>query len=602
MEHEELSVSYARKWGGMRGQALPVLLDRLNAETDPLGKGNTCIIASGLLNGLVFPGVSRYGIYAKSPLTGGYGESEAGGYFGPGLKGQGVESIVLTGVSEKPVYLFIQDGDIRIIEAEGIWGKETGEALDVLKEKHGKITAILIGPAGENLVRYACVTNDLHHANGRSGMGAVLGSKKVKAVVCPYPKPMRPASKDLLKELMLINEGWKENPLSKSLNEYGTIIAIEGLNEAGILPTRNFQEGVFDDASQVGGIKLNQTILKEKFGCFACAIKCKRKVEGGKLNVNPMFGGPEYETACAFGPLCGVSDLDYVAKAHELCNRLGLDTISTGSSIAWLMECVEKEIISPTEAGVKGFGDAEGMLKKIEEIAFRKGIGQILAEGIKIASEETGKRSDEFAMHVKGQELPMHDPRGKFGIALAYACSPNGADHMQFAHDPLFAKKGTYSFEMVKSLGISEPSEVLSLDNEKIVSIAYLWILYSLMNHLGMCFFAFAPRGFFPIHEIPRVVECALGWNASLWELMKMGERGLTAARLLNNKLGFNDSDDNIPNRLFESLKKGPRKGTSIPVTEFNAAKKFLYKLLGWDEKGSPRITKIVELGIMPEN
>lgn len=595
---EDISELYSRKWGGMRGLAIPVLLEKLNVDVDPLGPENPLIIASGLLTGLAFHGVPRYGMYARSPLTGAYGESEAGGFFGPALKAQGLDALVLEGISEKPVYLWIEDGKVELRDASHLWGLETGDALNLLKEEHGHITAILIGPAGEKMVRYSCVLNDLHHANGRTGMGAVMGSKRVKAVVCPFSGAAKPEDPELLKEMHKAFSGWKDLPLSWNLRVYGTSAAIEGNNEKGMLPTRNFREGVFESANDVGGIKMTENMLIDRYGCFSCAIRCKRVVKGGNYNVDPAYGGPEYETLGSFGPLCGIGELDAVAKAHELCNRYGLDTISTGVTIAWLMECVEEGILSSEETGLSGFGDVEGMLSLIDMIATRKGLGNILAEGVMRASASIGGGSERFALHVKGQEIPMHDPRGKAGISLAYALAPQGADHMQFAHDPMFAREGTFTMESMKCLGILDPVDPLDLSSSKVTPVVYLWLLWSMMNHLGMCYFVFAPRSYFPIHLIPDLVKAATGWDTSLWELLKMGERGLTGTRMINLNLGFTQKDDMIPQRLFEAIPEGPLSGSRISEEEFYAARQMYYRLLGWDEKGIPSREKLLELGL----
>ncbi|MBN1333150.1 MAG: aldehyde ferredoxin oxidoreductase family protein [Synergistales bacterium] len=595
---EELPESYARKWGGMRGLALPVLLERLSRDTDPLGPDNPLVIACGLLNGLAFHGLSRYGLYARSPLTGAYGESEAGGYFGPGLKGQGIESIVLEGRSEEPVYLWVENGEVSIRDAGFLWGLETGPAMDKLKEEHGRITAIMIGPAGEKLVRYSCVLNDLHHANGRTGMGAVMGSKRVKAIACPHPKPEEPFDRELLKKMHEAYRGWKDIPFYWALREFGTTASVEGNNDVGMLPTRNFREGVFEGASKVGCRYMNENMLIDRYACFSCAVRCKRVVSGGKHDVDPTYGGPEYETIGAFGPLCGIDDLETIAKAHEICNRTGLDTISTGATIAWWMECVEEGILSPEEAEIQGFGDTEGLLPLVRKIAAREGIGDLLAEGVRRASERIGKGSGKFALHVKGQELPLHDPRGKYGLALAYALAPGGADHMQFPHDPLFSKEGSVPMEAVKCLGVTEALPTLSLDEKKTRAVTYLWLSWSMMNHLGMCYFVFASRGYFPHTLVPSLVESALGWKTSLWELMKMAERGLTAARLVNLKLGFGAKDDILPDRLFEPIPEGPLEGKSVPEGDFWKARDLYYQFLGWDQKGIPSEAKLIELGL----
>ncbi len=595
---ETLSEKETRTWGGERGLALPVLRKRLNRETDPLSPENTLVIAAGLLNGLAFSGTCRYGVYARSPLTGALGESEAGGSFGPAMRAQGVDAIVLEAASEKPVYLWVENGSVTVHDASDLWGKTNRETFETLAARHGRISALLVGPAGERCVRYACVINDLRHANGRTGMGAVLGSKRVKAVAAPAPKAIPPVVPERLKEAQSLFAGWKENPLAWTLRETGTIAALGGLNALGILPTRNFREGTFEGAGLLNGAAYNRELLAGTHGCFACAIRCKRVPKPGARNLDPAYGGPEYETVGAFGPACGCSDLSATARAHERCNALGLDTISTGMTIAWLMEAVERGLVPPEKAGVRGFGDTEGMLALIEAIASRQGIGDVLAEGSKRASSILGFGED-FLVEVKGQELPMHDPRGKVGVALGYALAPGGADHMQMAHDTLLADAEAFGTKSVAPLGILGPMDPLSFDSEKISALVTLWTFWTFQNHLGGCHFVFAPRSAFPVEGIPLLVEAATGWKTSLWELMRMGQRSLAAARILNGKLGFGPSDDVLPKRLFEPVAGGPYQGrrTLAPET-FGEAVRLAWEMLGWDEQGNPRPGTKAALGL----
>ncbi len=594
---EELDERQRRLWGGERGLALPVLLDRLKAETDPLSPENPLVVAAGLLNGLAFSGTCRYGVYARSPLTGALGESEAGGTFGPALRCQGIDALVIEGASETPVYLWVENGTVTIHDASDLWGKTNRETMEALTARHGKISALLVGPAGERLVRYACVINDLRHANGRTGLGAVFGSKRVKAVAAPAPRAIPPENPDRLKEAAALFAGWKENPLAWGLREYGTPAALGGLNAMGILPTRNFREGVFEGAAGMNGAAYNRDLLAERHGCFACAIRCKRVSKPGDRNVDPAYGGPEYETVGAFGPACGCGDLSAAARAHERCNALGLDTISTGMTIAWLMEAVERGHLSFEKAGVRGFGDVEGMLGLVETIASREGLGDILAEGSKRAAAILGFGSD-FLVEVKGQELPMHDPRGKVGVALGYALAPGGADHMQLAHDTLMTDPEAFGTKSVASLGILDPMDPLSLDEGKLSALVTLWTYWTFQNHLGGCHFVFAPRSVFPVEGIPLLVEAATGWKTSLWELMRMGERSLAAARLLNLRLGFSSERDNLPERLYEPVKSGPYEGRSIDRKAFADAVRGAYGMLGWDEQGVPRPETLASLGL----
>jgi len=595
--NETLTEKETRFWGGERGLALPVLATRLKRETDALSPENTLVVAAGLLNGLAFSGTCRYGVYAKSPLTGALGESEAGGTFGPAMKAQGIDALVMEGASDTPVYLWVENGTVTVHDASDLWGKTNRETFEALSARHGRISALLIGPAGERLVRYACVINDLRHANGRTGLGAVFGSKRVKAVAAPAPKVIPPVVPERLKEASALFANWKENPSAWGLREYGTPAALGGLNALGILPTRNFREGTFEEAGRMNAQAYNRDLLDERHGCFACAIRCKRVPKPGERNVDPAYGGPEYETVGAFGPVCGSSDLQATAKAHERCNALGLDTISTGMTIAWLMEAVERGLIRPEKAGVGGFGDTEGMLGLVEAIATRQGIGDVLAEGSKRASAILGFGAD-FLVEVKGQELPMHDPRGKVGVALGYVLAPGGADHMQIAHDTLMADPEAFGTKSVASLGILGPMDPLALDREKISALVTLWTYWTFQNHLGGCHFVFAPRSVYPVEGIPLLVEAATGWKTSLWELMRMGARSLAAARMLNLQLGLDESDDVLPERLYEAVGSGPYEGRVLDREAFRNAVRLAYGMLGWDDRGVPRPETIAALGL----
>lgn len=343
---------------------------------------------------------------------------------------------------------------------------------------------------------------------------------------------------------------------------------------------------------------MTETMLQGQFGCFACPIRCKRIVGGGKYDTDPAYGGPEYETLGALGSVCCIDDLHAITKGHEICNRHGIDTISAGMTIAWLMECVEEGVITKEESGINGFGDAEGMLDLLDKIASRQGIGDLLAEGSVRAAQKLGKGSNNFTLAVKGQELPMHDPRGKKGVALGYAFSPTGADHMQFAHDPLFVYPEGLPMQNLKSLGVLDPMNPLSLNADKVRAVIYLWFSWAVLNHLGGCYFVFGPRSYFPVFKMHYLVKSALGWETSLWELMKMGERGLNAARLFNLKMGLEATDDVLPKRLSEPLSEGAFKGSSISENEFSIVKSLHYGMMGWDQTGIPRKEKLMELGI----
>ncbi len=385
------------------------------------------VIANGLLTGSPVSTATRYVISARSPLTGGYGESEAGGFWGPELKMAGFEAIIIKGKSAEPVYLWIQDGQAELRSAKHLWGRTPLDVQTDIRSELGddKIRVLQIGPAGENLVRYACITNDLRHFNGRNGMGAVMGSKNLRAVaVRGHQRYLSlahdaPALQALGKRL---SQEAVKHPLSWDLQQRGTPGLVEPLNTGGILPTRNFRQGAFEGVDGIKWEAYEKQIFTAKRSCYACAVRCKREVAvEGKPS---EYGGPEYETVAVFGSDCGVDDIQAVAKANELCNEYLLDSISTGATIAFAMECFEHGLIGlkDTDGIDLRFGNAEAMLAMIGRIARREGFGDLLAQGSRHAAEKIGGEAPFFAIQVKGQELPMHDPRGKIqcGVGLCH--------------------------------------------------------------------------------------------------------------------------------------------------------------------------------------
>lgn len=598
VEREDVDPVEVRRWGGGKGLALPVLLDRIGPSVDPLGPQNVLILAAGLLTGMPFHGMCRYGAYARSPLTMGYGESEAGGFFGPGIRSQGVDSLVLTGRADETCYLWVQDRQVSVIPDPAMAGMETGEVMDRLRDRHGDCTAVVVGPAAEALVRFACIVNDLHHVNGRSGLGAVMASKNVKAVACPSPRALPVQDRQLLSELQRLFAGWRDHPGAMGLHRYGTSATLMGLNSMGMLPTRNFREGIFEGAQAIGHEALTDRYLIDRGGCFACAVRCKRVAGGGRYGADSRYGGPEYETLASFGSLCGVDDLEAILKAHELCNRLGLDTISCGMSIAWLMECVEEGLVDPGDAVVSGFGDPEGMLRLIPMIASRTGVGDLLAEGTHRAAKRLGKGSSRFCLTIKGQEMAMHDPRGKVGVALGYGVAASGADHLQVPYDTLFTNPESFACEAVKPLGILESMDLTGFAPSKVAAMGELWKIWGAINHLGGCYFVFAPRSYFPLERIPDLVSAMTGWRTSLIEISKMGHRGHCAARILNRRLGQGAEDDSLPLRMHQPLHHGPFEGRPIDPGEYRRALEMFYHLMGWDREGNPTEHTRLALGL----
>jgi aldehyde:ferredoxin oxidoreductase len=603
---EEPNETFYRRYMGGRSLALYYLLNEMEPGVDPLGPDNLLIFAPSVITGAPVQGVSRFSVACKSPLTGTYGEAEAGGDWGPWLKFAGFDAVVIKGKAEKPVYLWIHDGEVEIRDAGEIWGMRTKEAQEAIQKEIGDENAKVaqIGPAGEKLVRYACIINKLRDANGRGGMGAAMGSKNLKAIAVSGkpgidvkdPEKIRALSKWFAENYRKIG-----SPDPAGLHDLGTPQYVMMCQGAGALPTRNFRDGAFEGAERISGETMKKTVHVGQIACWACTIACKMKVkvEEPGFETDPDYGAPEYETLAALGSCCGVDDLRAVSKASELCNAYGMDTISTGTTIAFAMECFENGILTKenTDGLDLKFGNAEAMLKMVELIAKREGLGDILAEGVKRASEKIGRGAEKFAMHVKGKELPMHEGRWKTGVGFGYAVSPTGADHVQMEHDPCFEAEG-YFLDMLKPIGILEPVPTLDLGPRKVRLFTLLQHWWSLGNCIDICLFTTGPARVWKLPQVVEIVNAVTGWDTTLWELMKVGERATTMARAFNVREGFTKDDDWLPERLFEPIGAGAQKGTKLSKEVLERARILYYQMMGWDEAGVPTQGKLEELDI----
>ena len=601
IEHPPVEV-YRRYWGGSL-LASYYLLTEMPGGVDPLGPDNLLIFACSVITGAPAPGASRYTVAAKSPLSGSFGEAEAGGYFGPALKHAGFDAIIVKGQADAPVYLWVHDGEAEIRDAAAIWGKTSGEAEATIKAEHGddKIVVAQTGPAGEKLVRFANVINNLKHANGRTGMGAVMGSKKLRAVAVRGTQKPEIADPEALKGVVKeFRDNYQRQP--GDLHDLGTPRLINILNGSGILPTQNFKFGTFDDAEDISGELLKEKYLVKAGTCFACPIACKREVSvDGRYKVDQMYGGPEYETIAAMGSFCMVSDLEAVCKAHEICNAHCMDTISSGVAVAFAMECYEHGILTKEDTGGLDltWGNADAMVQLIEQIAKREGLGDLLAEGTKIAAERIGKGSEQYAMHVKGEEIPMHEPRGKRGMVFSFACSPTGADHVEAPHDPFFAACDPEGTHAAAPMGLIEGVDPLELTPAKVRVFYHGQQIWSLYNTIGMCNFVAAPLGPFGFVNMTNMVRAVTGWNTSLMELMKVAQRTILLPRVFNKREGFTAADDTMPKRLFEPMPKGAVAGEQVDEEEFLEMRGLYYQMIGCDpETGYPTLAKLAELGV----
>lgn len=596
---EEPPEHFYRRYFGGEGFVACFLLKEVPRRVEPLSPANKLIFAAGPLTGVPVGGCGRHSVGGKSPLTGAFGEAESGGYWGAELKMAGFDAIIVEGRAQRPVYLLIRDGEAEIRDARHVWGLKTLDSQNAIREELGDpgIKVAQIGPAGENLVRFACVVNDLDAFAGRTGMGAVMGSKNLKAIACRGHQ--RPGLADP-GAVSTIARWVKDNaPRSnKTMRELGTASLVTPLNRQGGLPTCNFQKGSFEGADRISGEAMRDSIFVRRRSCFACPVQCKREVAVHEpYSVDPAYGGPEYETIAALGSNCGIDNLKAVAKASELTAAYGLDSISCGGAVAYAMECFEKGLL--TAQDTRGldlrFGNGEAMLGMIERIALRQGLGDLLAEGVARASKKMGPRSAEFALHVKGQELPMHEPRWKQGMGVGYSLSPTGADHCHNMHDSAYARPGPL-LEQLKALGILEPLPVSDLSPAKMRMLIYHSLWMHFLNCAVCCYFVMV-YGLVGFERMAQLVNAVTGWDTSVFDLMKVGERAVTLARAFNRREGFTSRDDDMPERFFVPHVSGPIQGIAPEQAAFDEAKEIYYEMMGWPH-GSPSPGKLAELGI----
>ena len=567
---------------GARGLGSKYLADEIDPKIDPLSPENKLIFAPGPLSGTTAPTGGRYDVITKGPLTGTIAASNSGGFFGAEVKFAGYDMIIVEGRSEKPVYISIRDNDVKIEDASDLWGKDVYETTDLLLEKFGdkRARVACIGPAGEKLVKFAAIMNDKDRAAGRTGVGAVMGSKNLKAIVVRGSKRVEVANpeefKAVVKEKIDI---LKENGTTgQGLPTYGTKVLDNIINQNGLYPTYNFQTGVFEGTEPISGEALVDKYLVRNKACFACPIGCGRVT---KLPSGLEGEGPEYETGWAFGADCGVSDLNAIVEANFICNKLGLDTISTGTTIAAAMELYEKGYL-PKEMIEKGpeprFGSSEAIVYYAWAIGNRKGLGDKLAEGSYRFADSLGH--PELSMSVKKQELPAYDPRGAQGHGLEYATSNRGGCHV---------RGYMISPEILGSPEKLDPQQIEGKDQ---------WVktfqdLTAVIDAAGLCLFTSFALG---LSDYTDLVNAATGFNYKDEELLQVGERIWNLERVFNIKAGVGPEQDTLPKRLLEEpMPDGPNKGHVVRLSEMLPK---YYKIRGWDEKGYPTDEKLKELGI----
>ena len=599
---------YLKLVGG-RGLVAYLLLRDLPAGADPLGPENLLIFAPGILQGTNLPGSGRHGVGGKSPLTGAIASSEAGGWWGHEFKRTGFDALIVHGRSETPVYLWVHDGEAEIRPAGHLWGKDTADVEWAIQEEldDERIRVSQCGIAGENQVLFANVINDINRAAGRGGLGAVMGSKGLKAVATRGTLRVPVADRS---RAGAISKWLGDNYQTKAAwaVKMGTVGNVTSLGEAGALPTRNFRDPMFDKRASISGELMYDTILVDRDTCQVCPITCKQVVEYEdeafadnpylrsdviqKIKIAKEYGGPEYETLGSLGSAVGVDDLLALAKANELTARWGMDSISLGMTIAYVIECMEAGLLTPEQTG--GFsitwGDGEGMLEAIDMIAHARDFGEKMAQGSKRLSQWIGSESEQFLVEVKGQELPMHEPRFKHALGVGYAVAPVGADHMMNIHDTAYANPGD-ALEKVAEVQRFEPMPATYLGPEK-MELFYLEVNWKHFLDCGVvCHFH--PYRYSHLAE---ALSGITGHEYAPRDILTVGERAQVLSRLFNLREGFAAKDDRMPERVMKAFKKGPLAGVEITEEAFLTARNYWYELMGWTEEGVPTAERVEEL------
>ncbi len=601
---------FYRKYMGGSAMGTYYVLRDVPKGADPLGPENVLTFFASVTTGAAVSGQSRINANAKSPISGGIGDSQAGGYFPAELKFAGFDGIVVKGRSPKPVYLSIIDGKAELHDAAHLMGKITGEVEGILKQELGdnKIEIMQHGPAAERGVRFSSIVYMCSRHNGRTGMGLVMASKNLKAVAVRGKQKVPVADP---KTLTAINRvGPKEvpnNPDMDAIAKYGTASVVSPQNLNGTLPTFNYSEGQFEQFDPITGEKMAETILKARETCFACVVKCKRVVEvkEGAYRADPLYGGPEYETIGLMGSSCGISDLAAIAHANQICNENGVDTIACGGTIAFAMECFEKGIITREQTGglELKFGNVEAWLEAVRQIVTNSGpLGTVLSQGSERAAKVWGNGADECLTTVKGAEAPAHMPQAKRSLGLIYAVNPFGADHQSSEHDWMIEEGMASDLYMgrLALMGMPDKLPSLSLGPEK-VKFAYLTeVFYSMLDTLELCQFVWGPAWtLYGPAETVDFVRAVTGWDVTLDELMAVGMRRLNLMRMFNAREGFDRQQDKLPKKFFKALKgTGPTAGIALTHEEIDTAIDQYYALAGWSPTGIPTQDTLNKLDI----
>jgi aldehyde:ferredoxin oxidoreductase len=585
-----------------------LLYNHLLAKIDALSPENVLLIGAGLITGIPALGSGRCDIAAKSPLTGAIGDSNIGGFFAPEMRMAGFDHLVITGKAEKPSYLFIHDGEIEILDASNIWGKDTFETQRLIRSEHGdeEIKSLVIGIAGENLVRFANVRTGMKNSAGRTGMGCVMGSKNLKAIAArgtmdieyAYPSDLLSYCKQMIDMVM-------KNRYSRAASKWGTLVIYSTTNTTGLIRTRNFQLNQLEQGWDIEPEEMDKYTIGMS-GCYGCPVSCRHRYTLKDGAFAPIFAeGPEYTSLGAFGTMVDCRKMETVLIANHLVNKYGIDTLETGGLIAWAMELYEKGIINEevTEGLKLEWGNEEVLFELIEQIAFRKGFGNILAEGFKNAITKIGKESKYYAIEVKGMSNLHSDERPTPSLALGITTSTRGADHLRGR--PAIDLYGLPQEFLEEIYGGKMSSDYRSYEGKSRM-VWWQELLYAVTDSLGTCKFQTV---FLAVHapkweEFSKLVYLVSGMDINVPELMEIGERIYTLERMFNNREGFSRKDDILPDRYFEEPTPIglPRvQGLKIEREKFEHLLDDYYILHGWDKNGVPTDQTLQKLGLEKE-
>ncbi len=601
---QEMPEEFYRTYLGGGAVGAYFLLTETAPDLDPLDPGNMLTIAPSVTTGSAISGVSRCSAVALSPVSGAVGEGQAGGKIGPMIKRAGYDAIVITGRAARLSYLLVEEETISICDAAHLATRPVSEVCAALEERHSEkgwgMSILQCGPAGEKCVRFACLLVDRNDAVGRTGMGAVMGSKNLRAVVvrAPNTKKVAFADSEGLKRLGALGiERLKTAEFPATLRAHGTPGIVGFQSGCGNMASYNYKTGYHPDHKNLAGDTSDEQLGAGFTTCYGCAIGCRKKMKAETpYPVSDALGGPEFETLSTLGTNLDIVEITAVARANELCNEYGMDTITMGALAAYIFESMETGHIAPDkmEGRTLGFGKPEDLFWLIERVGRREGPGDVLAEGFQASVAHFGPETAPYAIHCKGQGLPAHMAQFKPTQALMYATVPIGGDHMSCEHDWL-----AVGGDLLKGLGVIGQPTRASMDLPKVRLTANSQHLYSLLDTLTLCMFCWGPGNLFTYHEIVDLVRCSTGWDCTFWELLKAGERKTNMMRQVNARRGFTATDDVLPDRLYEPMPDGPSKGLHVDREIFPKMTQQYYAVMGWDvSTGNPTPGKLMELGL----